>query len=679
MKTTNRRRAQAVPDRLGIRQNQVCLPDKVIDDVPACAYSCILQFVLKNYHDSTCAATSNLDLLCVTQTVSGQTLGEASLQCVASYCSNEVNNTVLLSAYRVCEDVDNAVPNTASVINATIRPATPQAPTVQNAVPTIQSAAPTAATNPPAQATPAATGIEAGGRSTSMVISGDGMSVTMEVMMMATPSAPTATPTMTSNGSNFVPEQTGNSQGLSMAQVAGIAAGTGVAAVIIIAVIFIFCRRRKRAKQTEPASVKEDAIADVPDRRSRPAMSTSPNTVISPNKRRSFWRMSIKPEAIGVAVTDKAKARGSFSSEKGMLKYMPTGNPFASPKDRLSWPEFGKEIGPGVRRDSISTIFDDDLEQQPTQAGVATRARATTITWSDRPKNTPQPLQLKSGHTPSASVDSGDTGTKSNALSLTPTYDNGQFAPFNSEPPVQYSIAGALAASAATAQPDQSSRMSFEPSGSATSPKRNKLQKKSTNPFKALMSPRGPPRRDVLTPTYNISAPFINAQESNGQSLYQGEPSPLAPRPLQLNSSRPFSPTSFMPVPKGIRPSRRSSVALPSGAMIGNTTDSTSSDGLASQYSLDFPVPPSRATLRDGAPSGLGLGTSRGSIPVPPLIPPSPLMKGRRGETMYESVYSTDSAATGFGDQQLSPNSRAKVTPTMKNSVGDLFFKVEMR
>lgn len=460
-----------------------------------------------------------------------------------------------------------------------------------------------------------------------------------------------------------------------MSQVAGIAAGAGVAAVIIVSVIFLYCRRRRRAKQEKAVSAKEAAVSDVSRSRTIAFSTNSATKVISPNKRRSFWRMSIKPEDIGVAVSVKSKNRNSTASDKSMLKYMPAGNPFTDPSDRLSWPAFGKETGPsGTSRDSISTIFDDDIEQQPVEASIATRARATSITWHDRSKTIPPALQLdnqRNTHAPPPN--SGGTGEESNTVSLTPTYDNGHFSLAPNEPPVQMSIAQTLAASSLLPPQTQTSRLSLEPA-IVSSPKRNRLQKKFTN----LMSPKGPPKQSITN--FAIGSPLTQVPENVSQPFHPDAISPLAPRPLQSSSSRPFSQASN--VPKGIRMVRPDSSALVGDESMQRTTDSVSSDGLTSNYSLNFPVPPSRAVSRDGpgAATGLGLGALRGSIPLPPPIPSSPLVKGRRQDTMYESIYSTDSTGSlAFGDQQLSPNSRAKVTPTMKNSVGDLFFKVEMR
>ena len=656
MRASNRRRDHvAVESRqLDIRQAQSCLPPELTDDVPRCAHNCILQFIQTAYQTTACDVSSNLEHLCTTRTQSGQTLGEASLQCVASYCSNESNNAVLLSAYRVCEGIKDAVPNTASVINATIRPSTPQAPTIQNAVPTITA-------NNPAS-TPTASGLEPPeGTQTSMVISGDGMSVTMDIHMSPTGGA--ASPSMTMTVSNFRPEQTTNPARLSTLQIAAIAAGGAVAALIVAGIVLFFCRRRRRAKQDNNSSTNKKPNPEMTNARSLEAPKTSPRRMFGQNNRRSFWRMSIKPEDIGVAVTGKEKARNSTSSENSMLKYM-------YPDDiRSSWPTpevanmpgAGAPVRPG--RDSLSTIFDEDLEQQQYKPMVATIAAKAG---SERSKPNLQPLNLNPRNVGSPALDSARTGELSNPLSLTPKYDNGHFSQILNAGTLVGSLDQTIAASRLPPE-SQTSRLSLDPAG-ATSPRRNKLQKKLAA-TRALMSSRSESRSENRSdsPVVQLRPPDQLGIASQDLSLspFSGPVSPLAPSPLQPGRSRPLSP-GFAPTT--ILPVRSSSLRRKSNGFLG--TDSISSDGLASEYSLDWPVPPSRAVSsvsRDG-----GLAASRGSVPLPlPIMPRRDLFEP------VDSYYSVegDSAA----DLQLSPNSRAKVTPTRQNSGGDLFFKVEMR
>lgn len=634
MKSLRNRKDQPVFERSLRRQAPTCLPSEVSDDVPQCAHACILRWVVQTFPHTDCTSTSNLNYLCTTHTPTGLTLGEAALQCVASDCGSQATQNTLLSAYRVCEGVDNAVPNTRTVINATIRPGPTQAPTIQNAA--------------PATFTPSSSTSAVGIVPTSMVISDDNMTLTMEMMMSVTGSAPTPAPTMTEVGSNFVPEQTGES-GLSTAQIAGLSSGVGVAALVIVGIILFCLRERRRAKQDSQPSMKQNTNPKMPA--SRAAATPSPTAMPGQSNRRSFWRKSILPQDIGIAVPGRVKSRDSISSEKSILKPLSATISGQGAGDRSSWPDFaaGNVNHPPARppRDSISTIFDEDVEQQPSQA--------LGNTPYDRYRAVPQPLQFDRSTTASPSSDT----TAEKSLSLTPTYDNGHFSQVFQVPPVQNSIDATLASNAAYSSREQPRRSSEEESASP----RRKLQKKASTTTKAMISsPVSTGRGPMAFAAAKGSDYTSKTRPETKGSVYTTASRPetnasLFPQPLQPFMSRPYSPEATS---KGFRPSEVASTR--NGASV-YTTASFSSD-VTSQSSLDFPIPPSRPTTKGG------FAASRGSQPVSAL---------NYAQWYDPARDSTSQGQPQSAQQQLSPNSRAKVTPTQKNSIGDLFFKVEMQ
>ena len=96
----------------------ICLPAQLQATVPECAINCLQSFVLNNYQSHDCGITANLNLLCTTQTISGLTIGEGSLQCVISSCLNA--NLQTQSGYTICDGMADAIPNLADTITATI-------------------------------------------------------------------------------------------------------------------------------------------------------------------------------------------------------------------------------------------------------------------------------------------------------------------------------------------------------------------------------------------------------------------------------------------------------------------------------------------------------------------------------------------------------------------------------
>lgn len=638
------RRRLSEPD-IFARQTQTCLPFDLTDEVPSCAHTCVLQFTHQNYVRTDCTATSDLNFLCTSHTRSGLTLGEGALQCIASSCTNEASNAVLLNAYLICQAVDNAVPNTASVINATIRPSVPSSAI---AAPTVVSANAVPPITPTPTTPPTESGIQAGSPS-SMVVSGDGMTVTMEIMMPSTTQTSTAAPTMTEVGSNFVPEQMANSSsGLDTGQVAGIASGTGIAAVFLFGILFFFLRRRRHARQDNTNWPKQISSPDTATAQDSTTFNSTSKKLAPQDKRRSFWRSSIRSDEIGIAVGGRAATPSTFGSEKEPTPRVPESArlrqadqrspPIRSPGTaRLRAP-------PRPPRDSVSTIFDEDFGSQGARPGQVSVGGAN-FAFADRTAQngrapSPNPFEPELRSNLSLSKASIKTDESSNIVSLTPRYDNGHFSSnFENGYNVE-SIDAALAAVAAYQPQQPMSRLSMDALAD-TSPQRNRLQKK-LSPSKVLS-----PRRDQQFST--AYAPQISPRGSFG--------------PSARDAARP-----------GSRPGRDMMIRDGNSFVV---TDSVSSSSQLSEFSIDWPVPPQQAG------SIAGFAANRGPPPMSPLRqqsritrPYSPSVYTQR-TTIPPSSPGAYPFPPGEYTMPLSPQSRAKVTPTKPNSVGDLFFKVE--
>ncbi|KAI0838770.1 hypothetical protein F5Y06DRAFT_43959 [Hypoxylon sp. FL0890] len=102
------------------------LGDDIENFVPTCAQSCLKSFIIGNYPSSDCTANPTLQCLCSEQSNSGYTLGEGALQCITveeqrGGCDeNTVGGSVKHDSYLMCSKIANALPNTHSVLTATI-------------------------------------------------------------------------------------------------------------------------------------------------------------------------------------------------------------------------------------------------------------------------------------------------------------------------------------------------------------------------------------------------------------------------------------------------------------------------------------------------------------------------------------------------------------------------------
>ncbi|KAI1762372.1 hypothetical protein GGR53DRAFT_521705 [Hypoxylon sp. FL1150] len=186
------------------------LGDDITNLVPSCAQSCLESFIIGNYPTTDCTQNPSLQCLCVEQSNTGYTLGEGALQCIEieaqrGVCTQaDVSGSIPRDAYLMCNNVKNALPNTHSVLTATIAD-TPSGSAGSLILSSMPTAVPTGTSTPSGTITPAPTSTPTGGP------------------------APTQTPAAASTPA------------LNTAQIAGIVAG--VVGTFMVTLIAIFVAR----------------------------------------------------------------------------------------------------------------------------------------------------------------------------------------------------------------------------------------------------------------------------------------------------------------------------------------------------------------------------------------------------------------------------------------------------
>lgn len=87
--------------------------------IPTCAQSCLEDFVSTSFPSSICEDNEDLSCLCTRGSVSGFTLGEGALRCVASACTNP-RSSDFTAAYDACAGVQKSLPMTHGTLTATM-------------------------------------------------------------------------------------------------------------------------------------------------------------------------------------------------------------------------------------------------------------------------------------------------------------------------------------------------------------------------------------------------------------------------------------------------------------------------------------------------------------------------------------------------------------------------------
>ena len=718
----------------------ICLPSDLVAATPACAISCIQDFTLTNYRDNTCPFTCSLTYLCTSTTSSGLTIGEGSIQCLVSRCSGK--DLIKTGVYNICDPVPGAILKTASVITATIQPvrsantmATPLPPTIGNPMITQDVTSIVMASGIPSIASPTS--------APPSPIDPDSVGSASTQTIQSLPSI-TSSETKSSASAVAVSDRASPNSGLSSSKIAGIGVSAGLATLLILALFFWRCQRRERLQRRRSmrwsihgSRTHPPNYGSPPD---LPATAKAPNGSFLPaaasnqrfysaarleEKRRSFWRRSIKPEDIGVAVSPHVvenSSPASFSSQQSLTKLLPkVPEKLPTRTSKELWPPpVSLEIGRSrrsltYRPTSDATVFDEDLEANVAFAPLRpsdVRESASIMNPSEkRERAHPAPLQLSSTQ-PHAFLNpwKGKEQSPTALIPLTPTYDNGnilQSLP-RTYPPSSWKqnarVNDLFPPPPLSALPEEMS-----PTRHA-SPHKNVLRKKAPQPIAtedarsqpAVVSsePKSPPHRKdsgttVATDIEEDTSPEGVEKElemvekpklaaillSTANSPSEGPRSPISdlkypavprsagmsrhadfvPRPLNY-SELPSTPTRSGPR----RPSRVQLVRNEASFMV---TETTSSDGYLSDRSIEWPVPPPPQGARHPLKAGMSELREHPS-------------SANRGFGNAAAQRSMDQVLRfGARSSSLMPpplaSSKAKLAPDPTQD-GDLYFKVEM-
>ena len=717
-----------------------CLPSDLLAATPDCALSCVLDFAVANYQENTCPFTSSLTYLCTSTTSSGLTIGEGSIQCLASRCTG--NDLKRIGVYKVCDSVTGAIPQTASVITATIEPATtastmatPLPPTIGNPTYTQDVTSIVMASGVPSMALP----------TTASTGSSDPNTTSLPSVETLQPSSTTTSNDVNPSGSAVaVVDRASRNPGLSSAQIAGIGVGAAFVTLLILAIVFWRCRRREKLQRRRSmrwsmhgARTPPPNYGSPPD---VPVMAKAPdNTLLSAapsnqrfysaapveEKRRSFWRKSIKPEDIGVAVSPhvETSSPASFSSQQSMTKLLPkVPEKLPARATKGLWPAplnfetVRSRQSLMLRPTSEVTVFDEDLEanasfRPPRLSEARDSVSITPVSKGKRERITPIPLQLNPVNLDSLPRPSIEKEPSTAArIPLTPTYDNGNFVHSEprSYPPSSWRQTVALVD---PFSPPPLSALPEELSSTTNIQAHRNVLRKKTVPNSATKVEKGdatvnsaepkpgPHRKDSATTVATDIEEDTTPEEVEKQLELLEKPRPAAITTARTGEycegpRSPISNLKYPAIPRSAGISRQAeyvalpprNLAVPSiqprrgpslhkrDQLVRNeasfvVTETTSSDGYLSDRSIEWPVPPAAQASHNSLKAGmLKLRENPSST--------------NRGSTTAPAQRSMDQTLRfGTRSSSLMPPpatvSKAKLAPAT-SPAGDLYFKVEM-
>jgi hypothetical protein len=340
------------------------LPKSLDVLLPSCSKACLRAFIADNYPSS---SPTDVPTLCTTNTASGFTLGEAALICESAYCA--ANGQVDKSIFSVCDTVPQAIRPTHDSLTV-VPMATSRLAPDSNAF---------SSALPPAISPPESTGVDATGIASATgappIPSVSGSAPPPPASLPSPSPAPSSPPSLSSSSSTrssstdtsisatntrpgesdpfitsspsptVAPETQQASGNLSTGQIVGISLAALAIFAFVIGLLLFFYHRRKERNRHRRGSRWSDAIEKQPPSPFSPAEHQmeagfadgpaavadrsqrfyAPATTIQ-EKRRSFWRRSIKPEDIGVAVTPEVVQGGSptsTSSQRTISQLLP--------------------------------------------------------------------------------------------------------------------------------------------------------------------------------------------------------------------------------------------------------------------------------------------------------------------------------------------------------------------
>lgn len=500
-------------------------------------------------------------------------------------------------------------------------------------------------------------------------------------------------------------------------------------------------QRRSRVVETTPPPPNYQS----PSSRASPTFGDTNSSITSPNangrfyaaaqpmeeKRRSFWRRSIRPEEIGIAVSPKLPVEGSpvsMSSQQSMSRLLPT------MPSRALWPtpldlESTRERRRYTQRPiSESTLLEEEpgfnatgtesiiIDNQPFILERPQQAR--------KQKSVPPPLRL-----PVATSNRARDTPQAVRMPLTPTYDNGNVKLVS--PPRTYGTPQSMGAN--TPQIAEGGAAPLPTHERKLAPSSNYANKNTTQstppprlPLRAanrqiangtVQSPYTPTPRaqtvaaPVLNRTNSVSSEYTEIEEDTtpeevnkqlGLRANPPTPSIVAAESLYTKPSQksPIKDLQYPSIPRSAAVSRqaekpahlRGSHVLATSSPPHRTrdqlvraeasfmqTDTTSSDGYLSDDTIEWPVPPwsERDSRRGTLAAAETLKSSMAKLRNNPTNinrrPLSQMMSPSLNEVMGSEVRTTTKVVV----PQRSPSTKARLTPS-KSKTGDLYLTVEI-
>ncbi|SCN78297.1 related to DEF1-coordinates repair and RNA pol II proteolysis in response to DNA damage [Fusarium fujikuroi] len=328
--------------------------------IPSCAGECFASFLNVNYAQNVCTGKPLLDCLCSRRGASGFTLGEGAMQCISAersigYCSIvEASDRVIENAYDICNGRPGAVHPTYLTITATLVLAptggvvtfpsvttkTTSRPDTSSAISTLPTTLVIDTSSPPIIPRPSTKPVGSTTRSTAREHSTTDSSDDSDIISITEPPFPkpttfeTSTYTSTSSsesetttgvqggaGGASKDEDSDDSDKLSTEQVAGISVGVLAAVGVAVGAIVLarYHRRRKYPQIKTGFLPMRDTWGYKPDRSDngghnswmvhqlRPDLNPPNHPPPPPTSN----RRSVKPEAIGVALSPPPSSRNT--------------------------------------------------------------------------------------------------------------------------------------------------------------------------------------------------------------------------------------------------------------------------------------------------------------------------------------------------------------------------------
>ena len=232
--------------RYPFKRSTVALPASLQPIIPSCAQPCIEAYIQEAFVPSVCSNATDFGCLCTHYSPSGFTIGEVSLACLDSRCS-QPNPVVATQLYSACSAVSGAVIASHSVLTLFSSPATSSTNYVSHTTSQI-----TTSTSRPAPTSATASQTIGTLNSIATQTPDTASTQTIESVSPASTPAPQTTVVIAPAGNTTTDNH--GSMALTSAQAVGISVAAIGALLLAAGVIFcIACCRRKKSKKQNKA------------------------------------------------------------------------------------------------------------------------------------------------------------------------------------------------------------------------------------------------------------------------------------------------------------------------------------------------------------------------------------------------------------------------------------------